>query len=579
MRLLTMLSNAIMDIHSIQSDEILSKLPVVQGASFDSHANEHEPQCHPDTRVKILREIEKWAQEPEGRRIYWLCGMAGTGKSTICRTIAHHLTNLDIATASFFFKKGDNDRDKSSALFTTIVKQLVEHLPKEMASHVKKALQDNPSIGDKSLSKQFESLILKPLQSCKLLPSVIVLVLDALDECEDQASAARIIELLPSIENVSSTCFKVLVASRPECHLRTSFAQLECKYHEILLYEALHEVADEDIRQDISIFLKSQLEQIRDNYNLTDPGFLSDWPSESLVKELVDVSVPLFIAAATACRFIGNRRKGDPKKLALKFMQSHRQQGKMNHLARIYLPILKQLLVDYNGAELEELSKADKEEMILEFCQIVGALVLLEAPLSIISLSGILERDSEDVKLLLSNLNSVLDIPKDSNSPVKLFHLSFRDFLVGTGDQDQKHDFLVDEQGTHARLAHRCIALLSRDEHLKQDICGLNHPGKLRSDIDQNRIDACLPPHVRYACLYWVFHLKESQSHILSDDETHRFLNNHLIHWLEALSLLGRVAESGDMVESLLAMADVGDLHQHFSVNISCKAANVCFRS
>lgn len=562
MHLLTILSNTIMNIQSVQSDAILSKLPVVQGASFDSHANEHEPRCHPLTRVKILGEVEKWAQEPTGRRIYWLCGMAGTGKSTICRTIAHHLTNLDIATASFFFKKGDNDRDKSNALFTTIVKQLVENLPKEMASHVKKALQDNPSIGDKVLSKQFEKLILEPLQSCRALPPVIVVILDALDECEDQANAARIIELLPGIENVTSTCFKVFVASRPECHLRTSFAQLECKYHEILLYEALHEVADEEIRKDISIFLRSKLGEIRDNHNLTNSPLPQDWPPESLVGELVDVSVPLFIMAATACRYIGNRRKGGPKKLALQFMQRHRQLGKMDHLARTYLSVLEQLLVDRNGAAPEELSKADKEEIIVEFRQVVGTIVLLEAPLSITSLSKILERDPEDVKSLLSNLNSVLDIPRDSNSPVKLFHLSFRDFLVG--DQDQKHGFLVDEGETHANLARQCIALLSRDEILKQDICGLNHPGKLRSDIDQDTIDTCFPPHVRYACLHWVFHLKESRGRIRVDDETHSFLTKHLIHWLEALSLLGRIADSGDMVENLLAMLDVGGLYSVF---------------
>lgn len=564
MHLLTVFSNTIMDIHAIQSDEILSKLSVVQGASFDSHANEHEPRCHPLTRVKILGEIEKWAQEAEGRRIYWLCGMAGTGKSTICRTVAHHLTNLNIVTASFFFKKGDHDRDKSSALFTTIVKQLVEHLPTEMASNVKKALQDNPSIGDKMLGKQFEKLILEPLQSCKSLPPVIVVVLDALDECEDQVSAAKIIELLPRVELVSTTYFKVLVASRPECHLRTSFAQLECKYHEVLLYEALHEVADEDIRKDISVFLESQLGQIRDNYNLTNSPLLTDWPSETLVKDLVDISVPLFILAATACRFIGNRSKGAPKKLALEFMQRHRRLGKMNHLARTYLPVLEQLLVDRNGAVPEELSKADKDDIIREFCEVVGTIVLFEAPLSITSISEILEKDPEDIKSLLSNLNSVLNIPKDSDNPVKLFHLSFRDFLVGPGDQDQIHDFLVNEQEIHANLARQCIVLLSRDENLKQDICGLNHPGKLRSNIDQDVIDTFLPLHVRYACLHWVFHLKESRGHIRFDDETHRFLTKHLIHWLEALSLLDRIVESGDMVESLLAMVDVGDICQRF---------------
>jgi hypothetical protein len=574
---LTVLSNTIMDIHSVQSDEILSKLQVVQGAAFDSHANEHEPQCHPLTRVKILGEIEKWAQEPEGRRIYWLCGMAGTGKSTICRTVAHYLTSLSIVTASFFFKKGDNDRDKSSALFTTIVKQLVEHLPKEMASHVKKALQDNPSIGDKVLSKQLEKLILEPLQSCRSLPPVIIVVLDALDECEDQASAAKIIELLPSIETVSSTCFKVLVASRPECHLRTSFAQLECKYHEVFLYEALHEVADEDIQKDISVFLEFQLGQIRDSHNLTSVPLPADWPSKSLVDALVNISVPLFILAATACRFIGDRDLGAPTSLAQEFLEHHRQLGVSNPLARTYLPILEQLLVKRSGAVPEIRSKAEKEKIIANFRRVVGTIVLLEAPLSVTSLSELLQMDPADVNLRLSGLNSVLNIPKVSSSPVKLFHLSFRDFLVGTGDQDEGHDFLIDEQEIHANLASQCIALLSRDDNLKQDICGLNHPGKLRSDIDQDTIDTCLPPHVRYACLHWVFHFKESRGRIRFDDETHRFLTTHLIHWLEALSLLGRIAESGGMVESLLARVDVSDLYMHFPLNVTRTAAKFVF--
>ncbi|KAL6910157.1 WD40 repeat-like protein [Trichoderma evansii] len=524
-------ANITMGILCTQSDDILSKLPAVQGAAFDDHANEHEPRCYPGTRVKILGDIGKWAQEPDGRRIYWLCGMAGTGKSTICRTISHHLTSLNIVTASFF-KKGDDNRDKSSALFTTIVKQLVEH--------VQQALQDNPSISDKTLGKQFEKLILKPLKSCKTLPPVIVVVMDALDECEDQASAAKIIELLPGVETVSSTCFKVLVSSRPECHLRKSFAQLECKYHEIFLYEALHEVADE----------------IRDNYKLTNLQLPADWPSESLVKDLVNISVPLFILAATACRYIDDKDPSDPVTLAQEFLQHHRQLGKGNPLSRTYLPILDQLLVRRSETVSEDRSEAEKEKIIREFRRVVGTIVLLEAPLSITSLSELLQMNPRNVHLRLSGLNAVLNIPKDPNSSVKLFHLSFRDFLIGTGDQVEKHDFLVNEQETHGNLARQCIALLSRDDNLKQDICEFNRPGILRSNIGQGTIDTYLSSHVRYACLHWVFHLKESRGCILVDDETHHFLTKHLIHWLEALSLLGRIVESIDMIESLLAMSD-----------------------
>lgn len=548
-----------MDIHHTQSEDILSRLPVVQGAAFDAHANEHEPECHPGTRVKILDKIDKWAQASEGRRIYWLCGMAGTGKSTICRTVAHSLADLNIPIASFFFKKGYDNRDNSNALFTTIVKQLVENLPEEMALHVQQALQDHPSISDKTLSKQFEELLQKPLQKCKSLPPVIVVVLDALDECDDQANAAKIIEILPSIEKVSSTCFKVLVSSRPECHLRRSFAQLDCKYNEIFLHEALHEVADEEVRHDISVFLESQLGRIRDRYNLTNLELPTDWPPQSLVTDLVDISVPLFILAATACRFIGDEDLGMPTTLAQEFLQHHREVGNRNPLARTYLPILEQLLVKRNGSRLENRRDDEKVKIIEEFRRVVGTIVLLEAPLSIKSLSELLQVDSRDISSRLSSLHSVLNVPKYPNSPVKLFHLSFRDFLIGTSDRDQKHDFLVNERETHANLAHQCLALLSKDGSIKQDICELGAPGKLRCDIHPSLIDTCLPPHVRYACLYWVFHLKESGGRISDDDETHRFLIKHLIHWLEALSLLGNIGGSLDMVDHLMAMVSVSE--------------------
>ncbi|KAL7941189.1 WD40 repeat-like protein [Trichoderma barbatum] len=543
------------DIRNAQSDEILATLPVVEGAAFDAHANEHEPKCHPGTRVKILEVIGKWAQDPDGRRIYWLNGMAGTGKSTICRTVAHHLASLRITTASFFFKKGDGNRDKAGALFTTIIKQLIEHLPEEMVRHVKQALQDNPGISDKSLSKQFEGLLLEPMKKCKSLPPVIVVVLDALDECDDQANAAKIIELLPGVANISSTCFKVLVASRPECHLRESFAQLDCDYDEIYLQAALHEVADGDVRHDISVFLKSQLEKIKNKYNLTHLPLPPEWPSESLVKDLVNVSMPLFILAATACRFIGDEDLGVPVTLAQEFLQ-HRQLVGSSHLARTYLPILEQLLVKRNGVEKQDRSKAEKEKIIKDFRRIVGTIVLLEAPLSTMSLSKLLRMDLWEIDSRLSSLHSVLNVPKDFNSQVKLFHLSFRDFLTDARDQNEKHDFLVDERETHANLARQCIELLMMDNNLKQDICELVYPGTLRSDINQGIIDAHFPPHVRYACIYWVFHLKNGGDHIHDDDETYGFLTKHLIHWLEALSLLGLIAESFDMVDSLLSMVD-----------------------
>jgi pantothenate kinase-related protein Tda10 len=66
----------------------LTKLPVAKGASFNSHNEEHNAQCLLGTRTKLLDEITIWANNKDSKSIFWLSGMAGTGKSTIAQTVA-----------------------------------------------------------------------------------------------------------------------------------------------------------------------------------------------------------------------------------------------------------------------------------------------------------------------------------------------------------------------------------------------------------------------------------------------------------------------------------------------------------
>src|ERR1700742_4840524 len=84
----------------------LNTLPQAKGAAYDSYADENEPGCHPDTRKDLLRKIRLWTEDPEGKGIFWLYGAAGTGKSTISRTVARSLAAKGVLSASFFFKRG-----------------------------------------------------------------------------------------------------------------------------------------------------------------------------------------------------------------------------------------------------------------------------------------------------------------------------------------------------------------------------------------------------------------------------------------------------------------------------------------
>jgi hypothetical protein len=106
----------------------------------------------------------------------------------------------------------------------------------------------------------------------------------------------------------------------------------------------------------------------------------------------------------------------------------------------------------------------------------------------------------------------------------------------------------VDEKGTHDKLAFRCLKLMSELSGLRQDMCSLVEPRVLRSEIDEGTIASSLLPKLQYACRYWVCYLKQSQHNIMDGDTTHIFLQKHLLHWLEFMSL---VRESGQCIHLL----------------------------
>ncbi len=479
--------------------------------------------------------------------------MAGTGKSTVSRTVAGHISEKSIPCASFFFKKGEGDRGRAAMFFTTISSQLVYQLP-SLAPHVRSAIENDPAIVDKPKDEQFEKLILEPLDKCKndaQIPALIAIVVDALDECDREADAIDIIRLLAKAKEVTSPRLRFFVTSRPELPIRLGFKNIGDSYKDI----ALHETPA--IHRDISTFISFRLAQIRQDFNKTMPGLElpPNWPPPTSFESLVDMAVPLFIFASTACRFISDSSCGDPGEQLDRILE-YQKKGGWSQLHTTYLPILNQLFLKRTDSGPVSRTKDEKAEILTWFREIVGTIVVLADPLSTISLARVLGRPPLNIGSKLRGLHSILHISEDPHAPIKLLHLSFRDFLVNDKNRDA-NPFWIDEREVHERLAVRCLQLLSTDNNLKRDICDLQRPGIRRSEIDQQTIDVALPPEIQYACRYWVYHWKESKCRIRDGDLVDNFLTNHLLHWLEALGLLERISESIGMVDDLLASLDV----------------------
>ncbi|KAF7171101.1 hypothetical protein CNMCM6106_005561 [Aspergillus hiratsukae] len=353
----------------------LVNLRVAEGAFYDSSTNEHEDFCLPETRTELRSQISKWAESSDSKCLFWLNGMAGTGKSTIARTIAQSFKDKGQLGATFFFRRGEADRGNVKYLISTITRQLVTKY-RQLVPDVLDAIKNDPNIASKFLSEQFEKLLYQPLLKLHLnQPTTIVIVIDALDECEREDDIRVILQLLFRLQEIRSVHLRVFLTSRPELSIRLGFKQN--KNHQDLV---LHELPKPEIERDIRLYLAHKLSRIRD-----ERSFPSDWPGKEEVESLVNVAVPLFIFAATACRFI---KEGMHPKKRLQKLLDFQATTSASQMGKIYLPVLDQLIKN---------EEDDATEILNEFRDIVGVVILLGTPLSVKSLSRLLQLPAEDI--------------------------------------------------------------------------------------------------------------------------------------------------------------------------------------
>ncbi|OQD92797.1 hypothetical protein PENVUL_c210G09392 [Penicillium vulpinum] len=266
--------------NSIHKKIDLSKLQTAKQAAFDSYDNQHS-ECLPGTRIDLLREIDEWAKSPHGKFV-------------------SRLQEQELLGASFFFRRGEEDRGTAKKLFPTLTEQLVISIP-QMLPRVQKAIDDDPNISEKVLREQFEKLLLDLLSGIEQREETTrrVIVIDALDECELEDDIGIILRLLPQVRKSTSVQLRFLLTSRPELPIRLGFEGIIDAYQDLVLYKIEKPV----IEYDISLYFEDQFVRLKQRRS-----FPPDWPGDAATKELVDRAVPLFIAAATLCRFIGDAK-------------------------------------------------------------------------------------------------------------------------------------------------------------------------------------------------------------------------------------------------------------------------------
>ena len=464
--------------------------------------------------------------------MFVLQGLAGTGKSTIARTVCETLTERKSLGASFFFSRNEASCSNPFLVFTTIAYQLACRYP-EFNSYLTEILKSDLDIVELNLETQLDKLVVEPLHKVAdaIGPSPVVVVVDALDECGTYR--AQMTSLLCSMGSRLPNCFKLFVSLRPEYDLQAVLTaqNIDGDAHSFIL----HDVDASIVRHDIECFLRVRLSNVATKYpDIINPSL---WPSANDISALAEKSEKLFIFAATVVKFIEDAHD-DP-------------QSRLNVVLSATLtdgPSPYQALDDLYQQVLEcALPKDSPKQLFDRFRVVMGAVVLLYDSLTLHTLGRLMQVESQEVRKALLHLHSVVIVPDDEKE-IRLIHPSFRDFMTQRCQQSSK--YFVDPVECHRHLALNCFKAMECG--LKKDICHIRDMWKLNEEVEdlEDRIVAFIPAELQYACRHWATHLSESLSATANSagdalvDALTLFASMYLLNWLEVLSLIGCLGEA-----------------------------------
>lgn len=256
--------------------------------------------CLPGTRVSTLEDINEWLINynfdgiPQ-QNILWLYGGAGTGKSTVTKTIAQIWHSM--ARQGAYLSYDDNEGEPNATLCTlahqlaTFDGAICDEICKEI--HPDETIHTIPLFPD-----LFNRILLVPLQraakTSRLGP--IIIFLDALDQCGDEFSRRNLLLAITEGFPKLPPNFRFIIASRPEPDIKVFFALND---H----IKAMEVTAMQNDIPDIRLYIQTELVILAKQKSL-----MSTWPTEDDVDKLASMSSGHFLWATEAIKVLFRSR-------------------------------------------------------------------------------------------------------------------------------------------------------------------------------------------------------------------------------------------------------------------------------
>ncbi|KAG9122818.1 hypothetical protein FRC07_000635, partial [Ceratobasidium sp. 392] len=432
----------------------LRELNPAKVARYNSGAaSQIRHECISGTRLLVLQELQNWITDPDGAKIRWMNGMAGTGKTTIAYSFCRFLDSACWPSASFFCSRSLPDCRDKLRIIPTLAYQLAHFIP-AYEDALCRALNRNQDVDTCEMTDQFKKLVRDPLLEIQgtLLAGPPVVVIDALDECSDYLTASLVLEVL--LRFVQDLPIRFFVTCRPDSsvlqRLSLPGGASRSLYH-------LHDIEASLVQADIEAYLRAELEPF---------GI----PARH-IQQLVERSGRLFIYAATAVRYIQAKNISvDHQERAdiILGIGPHSSRKATEPMDALYTAILSAAL------ENDDLEPWDKENIEL----LLHTVVCVQWPLTIDALAHLMcFKSPGHARRAAEPLGSVLNL--DGNGGlVSALHASFPDYML---TKSRSGRFFCDEIGFSYVLSLRCFETMK--SLLRFNICNLESSFVLDEDV------------------------------------------------------------------------------------------------
>jgi hypothetical protein len=532
----------------ITAEELLDRLAPVKTAF---HNRTEAPACLEGTRVQLLDDISTWMENSLEKQVYWLTGVAGTGKTTVAQSVARLAIELNMFEMTFFFSHASEERRDYKKVIPTLAYQLARH--DGLQSSIVAAVDADKDVGMAATSVQARKLLFDVLrQLSSHSSSRLLIILDALDECKKNMNQTHGGDLIPILlTGLKEFPFvKVFMTSRPEPSIETMF--MEDDVHGTTRTLALHrDIEKTTIQSDIAHYFNTELAKLRKRVPRS-----PDFPLPTDLQQLVERANTLFIYARTAVEYISDPYgQPDRRLVALIEAKPGQSDDRFGRLDDLYTRII----CDAQGP---------RKQTNLVLRTTIVTLVLLQQELRAQDLAVMAGIDEDTCVEYLRRISAILNYQHDTSDPVRLMHLSFPDFLSDAGRCSEVSQYVVNTAEDHLLMTERCLEIMNK--HLQYNVCKLRDPSLFHNEVPgfAAQVDAHISGFLRYACRFWVAHWMH---HIRAAGFQPReplglavFCEHHLLHWIEVLSLTGDMNAVQQVMPELIFVMNVRSSHPQY---------------